>query len=115
MTLSSRSPISPQHNNPPNKSAVHTSENKAGLSPRDATWNSTDRRGFRPETCVRSSPMKWTFAKLRADLARSAAEAHRWFRAGNVFWKWLGLTVAVLFMFYVLSGSLSDRIRWAGT
>jgi hypothetical protein len=59
--------------------------------------------------------VKELFSQLANYITRSASEARRWFRAGSTFWVWLVLTVGILFAFYVISGQLSDRVRWAGT
>lgn len=62
--------------------------------------------------------MKWVrtvFSKLASYVSRSASEAHRRIRAGNTVWAWLALTIAILVMFYLAPGLLSDRVRWAGT
>ncbi len=58
--------------------------------------------------------VKELFSQLANYITRSASEARRWFRAGSTFWVWLVLTVGILFAFYVISGQLSDRVRWAG-
>lgn len=62
--------------------------------------------------------MKWMntpFSGLTSYVKRSAFEACRWLRAGETFWKWLVVTLAILLVFYAVHGELPDRVRWAGS
>jgi hypothetical protein len=62
--------------------------------------------------------MKWLkllFSNMVNYISRCASEARRWIRAGNTFWGWLALTIAILLIFYVVPGQLHDRVRWAGS
>jgi hypothetical protein len=46
---------------------------------------------------------------------RSVFEAFQWVRQGGMFWMWLFIAIAICLVFYVLSGTLPDRVRWAGS
>lgn len=59
--------------------------------------------------------MRSLFVKLRTNLVRSGRETRRWFAGGTAFWAWCAITLAILIGFYFLPGTLSDRVRWAGT
>jgi hypothetical protein len=52
---------------------------------------------------------------LLANAKRSVFEAFQWVRQGGMFWRWLFIAIAICLVFYVLSGTLPDRVRWAGS